>query len=58
MVVYLEEHQAGKLEDLSRERRVTKTAVVKFAVDRLLLELSDGQLDLPLGLAGANKGQF
>jgi len=49
-MVYLKEDQAAKLGELSRERRITKTALVHFAVDRLFLEMRNGQLDLPLGL--------
>jgi hypothetical protein len=49
-MVYLKENQATRLDELSRERRITKTALVQFAVDRLFVEISDGQLDLPLGL--------
>jgi hypothetical protein len=48
-MVYLKEEQAIRLDDLSRERHVTKTALVQFAVDRLFVEISNGQLDLPLG---------
>jgi hypothetical protein len=55
LMVYLEKQQAGRLTDLSRDRRVTKTAIVKYAVDRLLLDLKNGQLDLPLGLEGTSK---
>jgi hypothetical protein len=54
LVVYLEERQASKLDEVSRERRITKTAIVKFAVDRLFLDMSNGQLDLPLGLENIN----
>lgn len=44
----------AKICDLAKERRITKTAIVKFAVDRLFVELSDGQLELPLGLDDMN----
>ena len=50
LMVYLKEEQATKLGELSRERRITKTALVQFAVDRLFVEINDGQLNLPLGL--------
>lgn len=56
-MVYLEKQQAGRLADLSRDRRVTKTAIVKYAVDRLLLDLKSGQLDLPLGLEAISREQ-
>jgi hypothetical protein len=52
--VYLEERQASKLDEMSRDRRITKTAIVKYAMDRLFIEMSNGQLDLPLGLENIN----
>jgi hypothetical protein len=54
-MVYLEKQQAGRLSNLSRDRRITKTAIVKYAVDRLLLDLKNGQLDLPLGFEGTSR---
>jgi hypothetical protein len=50
LMVYLKEGQARKLRQLSSDRRVTKTALVQFAVDRLFAEMANGQLELPLGL--------
>jgi hypothetical protein len=50
LMVYLKEGQAKKLQDLSSERRITKTALVQFAVDRLFADMANGQLELPLGL--------
>jgi hypothetical protein len=50
LMLYLTEHQAARLDELSKFRRITKTALVQFAVDKLFLEMSNGQLDLPLGL--------
>lgn len=49
-VLYLDEHQSEKLAALARERRLTKTAIIKFAVDKLFLDIQGGQLNLPLGL--------
>jgi hypothetical protein len=54
LIVYFKEGQAKKLQDLSSERRVTKTALVQFAVDKLFAEMSNGQLELPLGIDTAN----
>jgi hypothetical protein len=48
--LYLSAEQAKQLEILSRQRRVAKAAVVRFAVDRLLTQLGSGQLELPLGI--------
>ena len=50
LLVYLKEEQATRLDELSRQRRVTKTALVQFAMDRLFVDMRNGQLDLPLGL--------
>jgi hypothetical protein len=54
LIVYFKEGQAKKLQDLSSERRVTKTALVQFAVDKLFAEMSNGQLELPLGIDTVN----
>ena len=48
--VYFSEEQTRKLNHLSRERRVTKAELLRFAVDRLVEELNGGQLELPLGV--------
>lgn len=50
LVVYLDDRQNSKLVELKRERRLTKTAIVKFAIDKLFLDMQNGQLDLPLGM--------
>lgn len=50
LMLYLKRDQAVKLNELARERHITKTALVQFAVDRLFIEVNQGQLDLPLGL--------
>jgi len=50
LMVYLKQDQAARLDELSRNRRVTKTALVQFAVERLFVDMHNGQLDLPLGL--------
>jgi len=49
-MIYLPEDQALKLSQLSKLRNVTKTALVRVAVERLFADLNHGQLDLPLGL--------
>lgn len=49
-ILYLDEQQAAKLDGLAHERRLTKTAIIKFAIDKLFLDIQGGQLDLPLGL--------
>jgi len=50
--LYLSPDLARELEALSRSRRVAKAEVVRVALDRLLLDLRNGQLTLPLGMEG------
>lgn len=49
-MLYLPSEQAQQLEVMSRQRSVAKAALVRYAVDRLLTQLSNGQLELPLGI--------
>jgi hypothetical protein len=53
LTVYLPETQAAHLDEICRERHVTKATIVRFAVDQLFTQLSNGQLELPLGLTHA-----
>ncbi len=48
--VYFSPEQAKALAAISRDRRVSKATVVRFAVERLLEQIGSGQLDLPLGV--------
>ena len=50
LMVYFTREQATQLSAISRKRHVSKTVLVRFAVDQLFKELSNGQLELPLGL--------
>jgi hypothetical protein len=50
--LYLSPQLAQELEWLSHTRRVAKAEVVRVALDRLLLDLRNGQLTLPLGVEG------
>lgn len=50
LTVYFDKALAHRLHFVSLERRVPKATVVRFAVERLLNQLSTGQLELPLGL--------
>lgn len=50
LTVYFDQALAHRLHDVSQERRVAKANVVRFAVERLLNQLTTGQLELPLGL--------
>jgi hypothetical protein len=48
--VYFSAEQAKALAAISRDRRVSKSTLVRFAVERLLEEIESGQLELPLGV--------
>jgi hypothetical protein len=48
--MYFSPEQAEQLATISRDRRISKATVIRYAVERLLSQLADGQLDLPLGL--------
>jgi hypothetical protein len=48
--LYLTPELAKQLETVSRQRSVAKAAIVRFAVDRLMTQLGNGQLELPLGI--------
>jgi hypothetical protein len=53
LTVYLAEPQAAQLNELCKIRRVTKATIIRFAVEQLIVQLNDGQLELPLGLVSA-----
>lgn len=48
--IYFTDQQTYALDSLASERRVTKTQLVKFAVDLMLDRMRHGQLELPLGV--------
>ena len=48
--VYFPEALAEALTFAADGRKVSKATLVRFAVERLLKQLEDGQLQLPLGL--------
>ena len=48
--VYFSPEQANALAAISRDRRVSKANLVRFAVERLLEQIESGQIDLPLGV--------
>jgi hypothetical protein len=50
LLVRLRDDQATRLDELCKSRKVTKTALVQFAMDRIFVEIDHGQLELPLGL--------
>ena len=48
--IYFSDQQTENLNRISRERRVPKAELVRFGVDLMLAQLSNGQLELPLGI--------
>lgn len=50
LTVYFSDEQTMQLNDISRQRRVAKAELLRIAVDLLVNQLNDGQLQLPLGV--------
>lgn len=50
LVVYFSQEQAARLASLSQQRHVAKATIVRYAVDRLFVDIDNKQLDLPFGL--------
>jgi hypothetical protein len=48
--VYLSEDMTAALNALSSQRKVDKSDLVRTAIQRLLDDIANGQLDLPLGI--------
>jgi len=48
--MYFTVEQAQALAAISRERRVSKSVVLRFALEMLIEQLERGQLRLPLGM--------
>ena len=48
--VYLSEDMTAALNALSSQRKVDKSELVRTAIQRLLDDIANGQLDLPLGI--------
>jgi hypothetical protein len=48
--MYFSADQAEALAAISRDRRVSKSTVVRYAVERLIEQLKSGQLKLPFGV--------
>ncbi len=48
--MYFSIEQAQALARICRDRRVSKSTVVRFAVERLLEQIEKGQLELPFGV--------
>jgi hypothetical protein len=47
---YLDQALNKRLNATSKERHVGKSSIIRLAVERLLTQLDNGQLDLPLGI--------
>jgi hypothetical protein len=50
LTVYFTPEQVAQLDAVAKQRQISKSTLMRFAVDRLLEQLRGGQLDLPLGL--------
>jgi hypothetical protein len=48
--LYLSESQAISLRAISDRRKVPKSTLIRYAVERLLAELENGRLKLPIGI--------
>ena len=48
--IYFSVQQAQELAALSRERRVSKSTILRFALERLFEQIKSGQLKLPFGM--------
>lgn len=48
--LYLSEEMTAALNALSSQRKVDKSDIVRTAIQRLLDDIANGQLDLPLGI--------
>jgi hypothetical protein len=48
--VYLSDDLSRALAEVSEKRRVDKSAIVRVAIERLLSDLENDQLQLPLGI--------
>jgi predicted DNA-binding protein len=48
--VYLSDDLSRALSEASEKRKVDKSAIVRIAIERLLNDLENGQLQLPLGI--------
>jgi hypothetical protein len=48
--IYFSTDQAQALSALSLDRRVSKSTIVRYALERLLEDIHNGQLNLPFGV--------
>jgi len=48
--IYFSVEQAQALASLSRDRRVSKSTILRFALERLFEQLKSGELKLPFGI--------
>ena len=51
LTIYLAEDQFLRLDTVAKQRRVAKSALVRYALERLIDQMEYGQFELPLGLA-------
>jgi len=48
--LYLSDSQATALSEICDRRQVPKSTLIRYAVERLLVDLENGQLKLPIGI--------
>jgi hypothetical protein len=49
--IYLSNQQFEQLQLVAKKRCVAKSVLVRFALDRFIDQLQNGQIELPLGLS-------
>ena len=50
LTVYLSQELSDAVSAVSHDRRVDKATIVRTALERLLQQIADGQMNLPLGI--------
>lgn len=50
VTVYFDNGLNDRLNAVSKQRHVGKSSIIRLAVERLLIQLESGQLELPLGI--------
>jgi predicted transcriptional regulator len=48
--IYLSEEQFSQLQQVAKQRRVAKSALVRYALERLILQMECSNSELPLGI--------
>ena len=51
--IYFDQQQTRALNAVAKERHVSKTTIIRLAVDQMLRQIQGGQLQSPLGIQEA-----